>query len=129
MPVELFHFMCGERIGQGIAREVYVFKPDPSKVIKFDLGTSPYDFQNLMEWLLWEAAPPHVRKWLAPCYDISANGRILLQARTSHYAGEQPKGIPRVMDDMHLDNWGLYHGKPVAMDYGRNHILERAFRR
>ncbi len=126
MPVELFHFMAGDRIGQGIAREVYVFKPDTRWVIKFELQRDG-DFQNVTEWLTWTNAPPQVRRWLAPCIDISAGGRILLQARVTPLL-KAPAKHPRWMDDMHLDNWGTYKGRPVAVDYGRTNLFRRAFR-
>lgn len=125
MPIDLFHFVAGERIGQGIAREVYVYRLDPALVIKFELGT--HDFQNVTEWLTWQEAPERAQRWLAPCIDISPNGKILLQARVTHWVGKKPKH-PKWMDDMHLDNWGLYKGRPVAVDYGRTDLLRRAFR-
>lgn len=125
MPVELFHFMCGDRIGQGIAREVYVFKPDPELVIKFELGKQ--DFQNVTEWMIWEEAPMAASRWLAPCIDISDSGKILLQYRCTPWLGKPPKH-PKWMDDMHMDNWGTYRGRPVAMDYGRTNLFGRAFR-
>lgn len=57
--------MCGDRLGQGVAREVYVFKPDPTLVIKFELTT--HDFQNVNEWEVWESAPCVGRKVAGPC--------------------------------------------------------------
>lgn len=125
MPVELFHLVCGDRIGQGIAREVYVFKPDPKFVIKFELGA--YDFQNVHEWTLWTSAPPHARKWLAPCEDISEHGRILIQRRMDRLV-TPPKRVPKWLDDTHADNWGTIKGRPVAVDYGRHHLLSRLFK-
>lgn len=129
MPVELFHFMAGDRIGQGIAREVYVFKPDPTLVIKFELGR--LDFQNVTEWHVWEAAQDHgeAAEWLAPCIDISDSGKILLQKRVTPWLGAPPRRHPKWMDDMHLDNWGTYEGRPVAMDYGRTNAFMKVFRR
>lgn len=127
MPIDLFHFMCGNRIGQGIAREVYVFKPDPELVIKFELGT--HDFQNVTEWQVWMAAPVPAQRWLAPCHDISPNGKILLQARVTPWLGDPPRKHPRWMDDMHLGNWGTYRGRPVAVDYGRTNLFRKAFGR
>ena len=125
MPVEMFHFMCGDRIGQGIAREVYVFKPNPNWVIKFELAEQ--DFQNVTEWAVWQAAPDKAAKWLAPCIDISAHGKILLQMRCEPLV-KPPKKYPKWMQDMHRFNWGLLKGKPVAMDYGRTNLYPKAFR-
>jgi hypothetical protein len=124
MAVELFHFMAGARIGQGVDREVYVFEPNPEWVIKFQLGS--HDFQNVREWDLWTYAPPAARKWLAPCIDISHSGKILLQVRCNRLE-HPPKRIPKWMDDMHSENWGLIKGRPVAVDYGRHLITEKGF--
>jgi hypothetical protein len=125
MPLELFHMMAGDRIGQGIAREVYLWAPDHDYVIKFELADC--DFQNVTEWLLWESAPNAARKWLAPCEHISPNGKILIQRRCTPWLGKPPKH-PKWMDDMHMNNWGTYKGRPVAMDYGRTRAFGRAFR-
>lgn len=126
IPVELFHLMCGDRLGQGVSREVYVFKLRPEWVIKFELNNNG-DFQNLTEWLVYENAPHAARRWLAPCEYISAAGKVLIQARVTPLLGKPPKH-PKWMDDMHLDNWGVYRGRPVAVDYGRTHVFRRAFR-
>jgi hypothetical protein len=126
MPVELFHMVAGDRIGQGVAREVYVYRPLPEYVIKFELDRAG-DFQNVSEWLVWENAPHAARRWLAPCIDISAFGKILIQARVTPWLGKAPKH-PKWMDDMHLNNWGTYRGRPVAVDYGRTNVFRRAFR-
>jgi len=125
MPLELFHMMAGDRIGQGIAREVYVYKPDPNYVIKFELASD--DFQNVTEWLIWNSAPAAAQRWLAPCEHISPNGKILIQRRCERL-WEPPPKHPKWMDDMHLDNWGTLKGRPVAMDYGRTRAFGRAFR-
>lgn len=126
LPLELFHLVAGERIGQGIAREVYVYKMCPTWVIKFELAE--YDFQNITEWLTWTEAPRAAKRWLAPCHYISGNGKILIQERVTPLVGPKPKKHPRWMDDMHLDNWGTYKGRPVAVDYGRTDLIRRAFR-
>lgn len=124
-PLELFHFMCGDRIGQGIAREVYEFKPDPRYVIKFELGVK--DFQNICEWELWREAPKGASRWLAPCIDISDHGMVLLQQRVMHLPSP-PRMIPRWLEDAHADNWGTLDGRPVVVDYGRHGMIAHGFK-
>lgn len=126
MPIDLFHMVAGDRIGQGIAREVYVFKLDDEKVIKFELGT--YDFQNVMEWTTWTEAPQAARRWLAPCIDISPNGKILIQQRVTPWLGPIPAKHPKWLDDIHKANWGTFEGRPVMVDYGRSDLIRRGFR-
>ena len=116
---QLRDFLLGERLGFGVDREVYVYRPDPRLVIKLQVGE--YDFQNVAEWNLWVNASAALRKHLAPVHDISPTGAVLLQARCEPCPEHLiPAKMPKVLADLHKDNLGLYEGRPVAVDYGRH---------
>jgi len=116
---DLYGLMVGEFLGQGIGREVYANLLDPSTVIKFETGAR--SFQNVLEWETWgilqETAD--MACWLAPCVHISECGIVLIQKRcTPLRPGEGPKKVPAWITDIKSNNWGLYEGRPVAVDYG-----------
>lgn len=116
---EIAEFHVGEFIGGGVDRKVFVWKPDPKFVIKITFGE--YDFQNIAEWVLWNEAKPGLRKYLAPLHSINRSGSILIAGRCERCPAHLiPAKMPAVLADLHQDNIGLYEGRPVAMDYGRN---------
>lgn len=115
----LIDLTLGDLLGEGIARKVYACRIAPQYVIKLEYTQDP-DFQNVAEWEMWHAAPARLKKWLAPVYDISTDGKALLMARCDPCPEHMyPKRLPKILDDMHRGNIGLYEGRPVAMDYGR----------
>jgi hypothetical protein len=119
MSKELLTLVNGKKLGEGIARQVYVFGPDPRLVIKYELASQ--SFQNICEWTTWRdfKDAPKVAKWLAPCKMISPCGTILLQERTSLIRREElPEKVPGWSIDTKIGNWGLLNGKPVMHDYG-----------
>lgn len=114
----------GEKLGSGIAREVYDYKPGSIQghdcVVKVEVDQK-CDFQNVAEYTLWEQASPHLRKFLAPVFNISPGGRILIMAKCEPCPKHLiPAKFPSVLRDLHEENIGLFDGKPVAMDYGRH---------
>lgn len=116
---EFRDLMLGKFLGSGVGREVYVFRPDPTFVIKFETGNQ--SFQNIREWDLWNdlAEQPKLRKWLAPINSISPSGDILMQRRTTPMRkNELPKRVPAFATDLKIQNWGLLDGQPVMHDYG-----------
>lgn len=119
IPLDLLHLMCGERLGSGVSREVFVFKPDPTFVLKFETGAG--SFQNVLEEELWRNACNKTRKFLAPCISISANGAILLQKRTS-LAVKFPKKFPAFFTDLKRSNFGMLGNKLVCHDYGYSRV-------
>jgi hypothetical protein len=128
---EFFHLICGDRLGQGVAREVYVLKTDPGYVVKFEVGSienNRGDFQNAREWDVWHCAPPSAKRWLAPCDSISIHGTILIQRRVTPLL-EPPRMVPEwINHDLHCNNWGVINGRPVIVDYGRHKMLEHGFK-
>lgn len=122
---ELLEFICGERLGAGMSREVFRFALDDEYVIKFE--SIEHRFQNVEEMMTWQAVE-HTRfaKWFAPCKAISGCGRILLQRYAAPIAASNlPKEIPAFFTDTKPGNWGLIGKQPVAMDYGRTMLMSR----
>lgn len=121
---EFAHLMLGEkRIGYGMSRVVYDHPHDPTKVIKVE--AEGRFFQNVMEWEIWRewSHDDDVAKWLAPCHQISASGRFLIQAKAFDCRPEDiPKKLPRFLTDHKPDNFGVMgFGKKkrvVSRDYG-----------
>lgn len=119
----------GDILGEGVARRVYAYRPDPEmyvvKVQNNGGNHSRFDFQNIAEWSLWQAANAKLARWLAPCYAMSPSGHALLQRRCepcpSHLI---PAKVPQVLGDLHTANFGILGGKVVVVDYGRHLALE-----
>lgn len=115
--------LCGQLIGKGLYRDVYIFSRDDRFVIKIERDQSRGSFANVTEWRNyinnkeWEV----LSKWLAPCEAISRDGRIMLQWRVKRLVdGEKikyPDKIPSVFTDTKRGNWGLLKGKFVCCDY------------
>lgn len=114
---ELENFILGEKLGQGAYRAVYVYRPDPTLVIKVE--TLNRAFANVHEWDIWQRfAPGRNKRWLAPCVEISDHGTFLLQKRTTPITKrEMPKAIPSFLTDEKAVNWGRLDGKVVCHDY------------
>ena len=114
-------------LGEGLQRRVYAFNEliDDTLVLKLarDCGLH----QNIHEYQLWvEARDIPAGKWLAPCLEISANGRWLLQKRTQPARlSDLPTRVPVFFTDLKVSNWGLLEGVPVCHDYGMTLALTR----
>lgn len=115
---EFFRTLIGKQIGRGMSRTVYAFKLNPDLVVKVEEDTE--SFQNVREWEYWnEMKDSPVAKWLAPCLYISPCGSVLIQSRVlSLDRSKYPKKIPHFFTDTKYNNFGLYKGKFVCMDYG-----------
>lgn len=109
--------ICGEFLGRGTSREVYVYGPDPSLVIKLEVGLR---FQNVMEHETYSTLVEcDERKWFAPVVWISKSGNALLMKRTTPCpVKELPKRLPAFMTDLKPENFGLLDGQFVTHDYG-----------
>lgn len=116
---EFYDLVVGEQLGVGVSRVVYVYRPDPSLVVKFETSADR-EFQNVAEWHAWgRVADGRESVWLAPCVSISDCGSVLIQRRTSPVAlGDLPARLPAWMTDRKRSNFGLYEGRVVAHDYG-----------
>jgi hypothetical protein len=128
---------CGEQVGYGIHRDVYVFGPDPRYVAKveriYDMDDDP-DFANVCEWRNWQNCREWLEfsRWLAPCAGITQNGLILIQRRIRHRApGVYPERVPSLFTDLKYANFGWIGRRFVCCDYpflrlGYQYRLRRA---
>lgn len=118
---ELLEFLCGRRLGFGMSREVFIWRPDPKYVLKIELRG--HTFQNVAEveaWQTVEHCPDHA-KWFAPIKAISACGRFMLQRRAEPVSAiALPAEMPAYFTDFKQDNFGRIGKQFVAVDYGRN---------
>ncbi len=114
---DLFHLICGDKLGAGIARAVYACNIRPDLVVKIE--TPSESFQNVLEWEFWQAwsEVKDVRRWLAPCESISPCGTILLQYRTTPVE-KFPDRMPSFLSDTKRSNYGRFRGRIVCHDYG-----------
>lgn len=114
---DVFRMLCGEHIGGGAAREVYVCAYDPDLVVKIENASG--SFQNVAEWQLWWDAQhiQHSAEWLAPCVSISPCGIVLIQRRTKP-AKRYPEKLPVWLTDTKRTNYGMIGKRFVCHDYG-----------
>ena len=117
----LTNLVLGKELGCGISRRTYVNKLNPDQVIKYE--DDPIErHQNVIEWRVWDMAQElaPVRRWLAPCYHISEDGKYLVQARVKvlKMTDNLPEFMPAWLNDLKVQNFGRYKGRIVACDYG-----------
>lgn len=120
---DTFRLICGDHIGSGCYRDVFVFEFDHTKVVKFETRAS--SFENVMEWKAWERVKDEtgpLGRWLAPCRFISPNGAVLIQDRTTPppEGYKWPEKVPGFMTDLKRGNFGLIKRRLVCHDYGLN---------
>lgn len=116
---------CGDFLGKGIYREVFLFKPDHRFVVKLERSILKNDlsFQNVGEWRNWceHLHYTAVSKFLAPCLTINISSQILIQRRaTRPIDGDDrkpPKMIPNLLTDTKLFNFGWIGDDFVSFDY------------
>lgn len=116
---DLFHLFCGEKLGEGIYREVFQHALDETRVIKLD---NRKNWSNVHEFSMWvDLQHTELGKWMAPVYWMSPSGIWLIQAKTTPIPDNKlPKQVPAVFTDLKSSNWGMYKGRPVCHDYANN---------
>lgn len=121
--VDMMRLICGEYLGSGIGRQVYVCAINPKLVIKFE--STSHSFQNVKEWEVWQAVSEveHVKRWFAPCEMISPCGAVLIQRRTTE-CYNFPERMPAFLCDFKSENYGILDGRLVCHDYGMHLMLE-----
>jgi hypothetical protein len=125
---ELWRLVCGDVLGQGVARTVYEHRLDPCLVVKVEEGVE--SFQNVAEWQAWqEVQHTEFARWFAPCVAISPCGGVLVQRRTTR-AAVHPERIPNFLSDTKLGNFGILRprdgeeaGRFVCHDYGLTRLM------
>ena len=115
----LLDIVCAELLGEGLSRKVYVYKLDPSLVVKFEFHGGY--FQNVIEWKTWiDMLGNRYRRWFAPCREISPCGTVLIMERATQFP-DKSFSVPGFFEDVKHDNFGLIDGKVVCVDYGLMH--------
>jgi hypothetical protein len=114
--------LCGQQLGEGHSRHVYVYNLDPKYVIKIEPKNG---CNNMIEYLLWDEVQgltgnlAWVKDWFAPIKWISPNGRILIMERTYEKSEKvRPRQIPNFFSDIKRNNFGWIGNKFVCHDYG-----------
>ena len=118
-----FKKLCALRIGSGCSRIVYVCRHDPQRVIKV-LDTSSWSYHrwaNVMEWQIWSAVEgTKYEKYFAKCYEISYDGKYLMQERIEGVGTvklDKKVQLPDFIADMHEGNVGVRGKQHVIVDY------------
>jgi hypothetical protein len=119
---DAFDLMCGDLIGEGTFRKVYTCRLRPDLVVKVEKHTErDRRFHNMLEYYCWtqHAHCKPIHQWLAPCEDMSPDGRILLQkrARPLHDTDKLPEQLPTFLTDLKRENFGMLDKRIVCIDY------------
>jgi hypothetical protein len=114
--------MCGELLGRGVHRDVYVLKQDPRYVVKIERDPSTGSFANVTEWRNYinNKEWKFLGDWLAPCELINETGQVLIQRRVSREGKtkkDYPKEIPCMFTDTKYINFGWIGDRFVCCDY------------
>lgn len=122
VAMDIIELFCGEYLGGGISRDVFVFNFDPKWVVKVENDDA--DGDNWAEWRVWQSVAFTIdgtKDWFADCGWICSTGRVMLQRRTKpletkvekHY----PDKIPGWFTDIKEDNFGWIGKQLVCHDY------------
>jgi hypothetical protein len=112
--------VCGEEVGYGLYRDVYLMKQDPRFVVKIERDMSQGMFANVTEWrnYLNNRDDQFIGPWLAPCETITETGQILVMRRVRHAPVEAyPNLIPSYLTDCKRTNYGFIGKRFVCCDY------------
>lgn len=117
---DCFNMLCGEKLGEGIHREVFACKLRPELVVKIEMQEMRY-FANIMEDKFWvdHQNAKGIAPWLAPIEFLSPDGRLLLMRRADPVPSnfKLPDKLPAFLTDVKRSNFGLLDGKLVCVDY------------
>lgn len=120
---DAFNLLCSDKLGSGVYRDVYACRLDKTLVVKVEIEQEWRSFSNVKEMQFWNENElvTSVAKWLAPCEYLSPDGRILLQKRvqplTDADKKKLPDKVPSFLTDLKFDNFGMYEGRLVCIDY------------
>lgn len=117
---DAFNLLCGDVLGAGVHRTVYACALMPQWVVKVE-NTHNRFFANVHEAKFWSDHQwnDRVLQWLAPCGDMSPDGRILLQRRVDPlpFNYELPEKMPAFLADLKRSNFGIFEDRLVCVDY------------
>lgn len=111
---------CGEMIGSGCYRDVYLLKQYPDYVVKIERDMTTGNFANAMEWRNYinNEYFEKFSSWLAPCVLINETGQLLVQQKVEFKARKfYPKKIPSYFTDKKISNFGWIGDQFVCCDY------------
>ncbi len=121
--------LLGKRLGEGCFRAVFEYALDPTLVVKVQydnhqegqrgLTYGHMSFANIVEWHTWcRLKDTGLAKHFAPCHHISADGKVLIQARTEPIRKFRKDDVlADFFADVKPDNFGRLNGKLVCHDY------------
>ncbi len=115
-------FLCGEHLGSGVHRDVYVLKQNPNFVVKIERDMAGGTFANVTEWRNYinNREWTWFEQWLAPCELITEQGHILIQQRvftTGKLKKDYPTHVPTLFTDLKYANFGWIGDRVVCCDY------------
>lgn len=118
---DAFNLLCGDKIGSGIHRDVFECRISPQYVVKVENSGEWRFFANVHEMKFWSDNQfcRSIAQWLAPCYMLSPDGRILLQHRASPLRPDDklPDKLPAFLTDVKRENFGRLDNRIVCVDY------------
>lgn len=114
--------ICGELLGRGVYRDVYVLKFNPEFVVKIERDPGTGQFANVTEWRNYNDFKDWdlLKDWLAPIELISETGQVMIQRRVSLEGKRKkdfPAKIPWPFSDLKYKNFGWLNGRFVCCDY------------
>lgn len=120
------NILIGKKIGSGCYRDVYLCRLDTSLVVKIEKENR--EFHNIKEWNIWEEIKySKLKKWFAPCIDISEDGKVLIQQKIEFgRKKDYPKKVPSFFTDVQPKNFGFIGKQLTCCDYGST-IITRSF--
>jgi hypothetical protein len=111
---------CGEKIGRGAWRDVYIYKPDPSYVVKVphekrgrDIAEAELRNKQEYRWCV-ELNKMGLGHHIAQC---RPDGRNLIMQRAKPIPETQAVKVPLLFGDIHRGNFGTIDGSVVCVDY------------
>lgn len=123
---------CGELLGSGVYRDVYVLKQNPKYVVKIVKTRMLANFPNVSEWRNYiDNKHSAVGKWLAPLEFINLSGSIMVQQRANWEGKEKsdyPKKLPYQLADHKYTNYGWIGEQFVCFDYTFLHFPSKGKR-
>lgn len=121
---DLAHMTLGDELGYGTSRAIFSHATRDDLIVK--LETDSGSFSNVREADVWDAVKDtELAKWFAPVVEISPAGLVLLMKKCRVAIPEAlPDKVPAFFTDLKAENWGIYEGRPVCLDYGLHLMLE-----
>jgi hypothetical protein len=107
-------------LGVGSSRVAFLL--DGDEVVKIEYNTiDEIGSANLRELRRWVHDPPAVARWYAPVTASAPDFSWITMVRATPLPAigrfTPPPGAPRLGDEVVRENWGLYCGRRVLVDY------------